>query len=208
MVCRELGAAGYEHYEISNWCLPGKRSKHNSAYWKRLPYVGIGPGAHSLGGYAAVPANSGPSAASLGVPPLIYPGTAEAVAPCASGPSAASLGAPPLIYPGTAEAVLSHGSEGGPEAKIRSWNSKVISGWKRECETLTAEEIREERIMLGLRTSEGIDPGLIASCVKEGVRGKGSDEKALPDGLTNEGGRIRIPESSWFIADEIIAGLF
>ncbi len=182
MVCRELGAAGYDHYEISNWCLPGKRSKHNSAYWKRLPYVGIGPGAHSLGGYAAVPANSGPSAASLGVPPLIYPGTAEAV--------------------------LSHGSEGGYEAKIRSWNSKVISGWKRECETLTAEEIREERIMLGLRTSEGIDPGLIASCVKEGIRGKGSDEKALPDGLTKEGGRIRIPESSWFIADEIIAGLF
>ena len=208
MVCRELGAAGYEHYEISNWCLPGKRSKHNSAYWKRLPYVGIGPGAHSLGGYAAVPANSGPSAASLGVPPLIYPGAAEAVAPCASGPSAASLGVPPLIYPGAAEAVLSHGSEGGPAAKIRSWNSKVLSGWQRECETLTAEEIREERIMLGLRTSEGIDPGLIASCVKEEIRGKGSDEKALPDGLTKEGSRIRIPESSWFIADEIIADLF
>ena len=42
-----LKNAGYEHYEISNFSLPEKRSRHNSAYWKGLEYIGIGPGAHS-----------------------------------------------------------------------------------------------------------------------------------------------------------------
>lgn len=41
---------GFEHYEISNLCQPGFQSKHNSAYWKGLPYLGIGPSAHSYNG--------------------------------------------------------------------------------------------------------------------------------------------------------------
>ena len=42
-----LTAAGYEHYEISNFALPGYRSKHNSSYWKHIPYLGLGAAAHS-----------------------------------------------------------------------------------------------------------------------------------------------------------------
>jgi len=42
-----LTQAGYEHYEISNFALLGYRSKHNSSYWKRVPYLGIGAAAHS-----------------------------------------------------------------------------------------------------------------------------------------------------------------
>lgn len=48
LVCQKLGAAGYHHYEISNWALPRHEAVHNSAYWTRQPYVGLGPGAHSL----------------------------------------------------------------------------------------------------------------------------------------------------------------
>jgi oxygen-independent coproporphyrinogen-3 oxidase len=42
-----LRRAGYEHYEVSNYSLPGRRARHNSAYWRRAPFIGIGPSAHS-----------------------------------------------------------------------------------------------------------------------------------------------------------------
>jgi oxygen-independent coproporphyrinogen-3 oxidase len=55
--CERLGAAGYEHYEISNWALREEnaragvnRSRHNLKYWRRDPYLGFGAGAHSFDG--------------------------------------------------------------------------------------------------------------------------------------------------------------
>lgn len=120
MLCSRLREAGYHHYEISNWALPGHEAVHNSAYWTRRPYAGLGPGAHSL-----------------------------------------------RYYP--------------DGRQVRSWNSQRTHGWKEEgSEVLSPDEIREEGIMLGLRTDRG----------------------ALVDGR-----RVVIPESEWFIADGIIAGL-
>ena len=113
LICDMLAAAGYEHYEISNWALPGFRAVHNSAYWTRAPYVGLGPGAHSL----------------------------------------------------------------RRDPDVRSWNSESITGWTSSCEVLTDAEIREEKIMLGLRTADGIP------------------------------GYGRIPEDRWFTADDIISSL-
>lgn len=49
-LCEETEAAGYEHYEISNFALPGRRARHNSSYWTGEPYLGLGPGAHSFDG--------------------------------------------------------------------------------------------------------------------------------------------------------------
>ena len=48
--CRKLDAAGYGHYEISNWGMPGFESRHNLKYWRRGPYFGFGAGAHSFNG--------------------------------------------------------------------------------------------------------------------------------------------------------------
>ncbi|MFL5798374.1 MAG: radical SAM family heme chaperone HemW [Actinomycetota bacterium] len=47
LACEALGAAGYGHYEVSNWALPGHESRHNLGYWERRPYLGLGAGAHS-----------------------------------------------------------------------------------------------------------------------------------------------------------------
>lgn len=90
MLCHRLSRTGFVHYEISNWALHGHESKHNSAYWRRIPYVGLGPGAHSLKG-----------------------------------------------------------------TDVRSWNSSELCNWTSSGEHLSAEEVREEEIMLGMRTAEG-----------------------------------------------------
>ena len=149
LICSRLRDAGYGHYEISNWARAGKEAVHNSAYWTRRPYVGLGPGAHSL--------------------------------------------------------TIHSGSE------IRSWNSQSLTGWTSSSEVLTPEEIREERIMLGLRTAAGIPietlhraDGTFAPAVFF------SEDYPLehrPEGLEVSGDRIRIAEDHWFVADSIIADL-
>lgn len=50
VIMETLGDHGFEQYEISNFCLPGFESKHNSSYWHGKKYLGIGPAAHSYNG--------------------------------------------------------------------------------------------------------------------------------------------------------------
>ncbi|MBQ6821255.1 MAG: coproporphyrinogen III oxidase family protein [Bacteroidales bacterium] len=168
LVCRLLAEAGYEHYEISNWALPGRRAVHNSAYWTRAPYVGLGPGAHSLGLMDSRPETGTAQT----------PGQAAKTAETASDvPAAASSPA------GCRSA-----------ANRRSWNSEALSGWTVSREVLSEAEIREEQIMLGLRTADGVRAELL----------QGSRDGLVP---AAEPGCLRIPEERWFVADDIISGL-
>lgn len=50
VLTQKTSAAGYGHYEISNFALPGHRARHNSSYWNLTPYLGLGTGAHSFDG--------------------------------------------------------------------------------------------------------------------------------------------------------------
>ena len=50
LLMTQAHAHGFLHYEISNFCQPGFESRHNSSYWKQVPYLGIGPSAHSFNG--------------------------------------------------------------------------------------------------------------------------------------------------------------
>jgi oxygen-independent coproporphyrinogen-3 oxidase len=50
LLMERMETAGYEHYEISNFARPGRRSRHNSSYWTGDKYLGLGPAAHSYDG--------------------------------------------------------------------------------------------------------------------------------------------------------------
>lgn len=184
-LCEALRGAGYHHYEISNFAQPGYEAVHNSAYWRHVPYVGLGPGAHSC-----MPA---PRCA-------------------AETPSRLSWASPPVreweAAPSTHLA--------SPVGKyIRQWNksdlgayiaagktgdfSKVSGG-----EELTQEQIVLEKIMLGLRTSEGLPEAFLTEHCDEAALSEAlrcGNLCRLPDA------RVRIPESKFFISDSIISSL-
>ena len=171
-LCEALRDAGYVHYEISNWALPGREAVHNSAYWIRHPYVGLGPAAHSFDGRCRSwngPLRSGE----------LPPETSDCVGP--------------LPLP----------SEAGPsllQSRGRLWFPEAVAACAIGREELSAEEAREEEIMLGLRTAKGI-PAKLVDAAKAA--------EMLADGrLARTGdGRLRIPEDAWFVSDDIIADL-
>ena len=172
-LCDALRAAGYVHYEISNWALPGREAVHNSAYWSRHPYVGLGPAAHSFDGHTR---SWNPSSI------LAYAATASE-----------NRSHPRLRKrEGPADAV----SGRGPAQQDVFGGSSPL---RQDCEYLSAEEAREEEIMLGLRTARGVADGRIDAA---------KAAAALSDGrLERAGDRLRIPEDRWFVSDDIIADL-
>lgn len=137
LLCRMLRDAGYNHYEVSNFAVPGFEAVHNSAYWDRVPYVGLGASAHSFIG------------------------------------------------------------------NIRSWNSSSIPEYGHSEEVLSSEDERIEKIMLGLRTSYGLDKQLLQSLCESTAVNRLMGAGALIE--TDD--RIRIPEERFFVSDEIIKEL-
>lgn len=127
LICSELAKAGYEHYEISNWARLGKRSKHNSAYWDRLPYVGLGPGAHSF---------------------LI---TEDVTQMRMWNPSDIKVWVEKYTNLKN-KTYASKGKTSNPAKSAEHKSSKEETFY----EVLNVEQIKEEQIMLGLRKKEGI----------------------------------------------------
>ncbi|MBQ7019535.1 MAG: radical SAM family heme chaperone HemW [Bacteroidales bacterium] len=173
MLCAALRDAGYRHYEISNFALPGYEARHNSAYWKHVPYVGFGPGAHSL----------------------VSPQSVSPIAP---------EGAYGL------RSVESHYSRTWNEADLNRYLEDPMG--VRDGEELTRGQVVMERIMLALRTSEGIpEEFLRMHCAPHEL------EHALacgnlvriPDchGTADAPCRLRIPEDRFFVSDSIIPNL-
>jgi len=148
-VHNRLISAGYNHYEVSNYCLPGYKSRHNTKYWDESDYLGFGPSAHSKSG------------------------------------------------------------------RTRSWNGRNLQAYilgNRETgqEFLSDQEWLEEKIMLGLRTSDGLDldelsklfrPKVIHELLSDLNRDCGSKL------ISVNRSRITVQPEGWVILDTIIEKL-
>ena len=184
-LCEALRDAGYHHYEISNFAQPGYEAVHNSAYWRHVPYVGLGPGAHSCMPASRCAAET-PSRLSWASPP---------VREWEDDPST-QLASPVGKY-------------------IRQWNKSDLGAYieagkrgdfAKVCcgEVLTEEQVVLERVMLGLRTSEGLPAAFLTEHCDEAALSEAlrcGNLCRLPDA------RVRIPESKFFISDSIISSL-
>ena len=156
MLCEALAGAGYHHYEISNFAQPGCEALHNSAYWRHVPYVGLGPGAHSFGD----------------------------MSPCHCNTLARRL--------------------------VRQWNRPDLQAYiadplsVQESEILDDEQLILEKIMLALRTSDGIDAAFLEEHCDAEALARAIEGASL---VRSKDGRIRIPENRFFVSDNIMADL-
>jgi len=158
VLCYMLAEAGYRHYEVSNFARPGFEARHNGAYWRRVPYVGLGPGAHSLKGD---------------------------------------------VRSWNGDSLDGYLKKWLPHSKVFSVSSAAHSEDLSGYEVLSEDQVAEETIMLGLRTAEGVDLAYLRGHCPSSVI-----DRLLDSGsLEISGDRIRIPESRFFVSDDIISDL-
>ena len=149
-MCNHLRQAGFEHYEISNFCRPGFHSRHNSSYWDGTPYLGVGAGAHS------------------------YNGTSR------------------QWNPNDLDAYMSGVEQCKPQYEI---------------EKLSETDRYNEKIMLALRTAQGLN--LSSLTPQDRLAVLESAQNLISNGsLKLELDHLSIPEQKMFISDSIISSLF
>lgn len=206
ILCQSLRLAGYHHYEISNFAKPGFEAIHNSAYWRRAPYIGLGPGAHSLTGnirsWNSQELPHRQPGEALSSDPYLTSCQTSSHNPCEI----------PSCNPGLTPCQSSFQNPAGTsscnphlpsfQTSGRNPNGKLVT-YSRSFETLSPEDIRVERIMLSLRTDKGLETTELYSLADRAVI-----ETLLNEGaLELHGTRIRIPEDRLFTSDEIIREL-
>lgn len=181
MLCGILSEAGYHHYEISNFALPGHEARHNSAYWRHVPYAGFGPGAHSFRRIS---------------------GSSESARLC----SEAGTG---YIRSWNAQDIRKYISfytkaRERSEAGFEVAHDAVPAGVS-DYEMLTEDQLAIERIMLGLRTDAGVETAFLKEhCDKERLETLIDKGMLVPSAI---GGNMRIPENCFFISDSIISDI-
>lgn len=147
-LCESAARHGYEHYEISNFALPGKRAGHNSAYWNFEPYLGLGPGAHS------------------------FDGSVRRYNP----------------------------------SDLKDYLSALQAGHTFcEIEEETDDERTNDRIMVGLRTSAGLELAALDDAARRHVLRQATG--LYPGIIEITATHIRIPEDHWLLSDAIIRDL-
>ena len=193
LLCERLRAAGYVHYEISNWALPGFEAVHNSAYWSRHPYVGLGPAAHSFHDRKRSWNEYSLRSYLLSNPHRFAEPPMKGASPFTSVPGGDSVAS---TY---SESLADTSSRRlmAPSLRSTSGPATACAGGK---EVLSKKEVREEKVMLGLRTAKGVPEAWVDAA---------KAAEMLADGrlVRLDGGRVRIPEGHWFVSDAIVVEL-
>lgn len=147
-----ITAAGYRHYEVSNFALPGWESRHNRVYWSGAPYLGLGNGAHSY------------------VPPL-------------------------------------------RRWNLRDWQAYRALAVRGELpvegeERIEGDALRLERIWLGLRTAEGLDPRAVVRSGDAMNRVRREVSRWEREGWAAwVAGRVRLTAEGWLLLDDLAVQL-
>jgi len=161
LLCQALHEAGYRHYEISNFALPGFEARHNSAYWRHIPYAGFGPAAHSLRVCSqTLCAPVAPSHQWLSSGPA----TAGCSLQKSTGLFAETLSTPTRGWENATSALQAPGDDNSKMLRyIRQWNEPDLQKYMEDPteimdgEDLTEEQVVMERVMLALRTCDGME---------------------------------------------------
>ncbi|MEO8432207.1 MAG: radical SAM family heme chaperone HemW [Acidobacteriota bacterium] len=148
---RALAGAGFSHYEISNWAVPGREARHNSKYWRRVPTLGLGISAHELWGERR--------RANVSALPAYFEGIARGERPVATD------------------------------------------------RPVDAREKAKERIVLGLRLSEGVETSEIEAFISHTDDSRlAADWQAWRETGILEGGdgRTRFTERGFLLSNEVL----
>lgn len=197
----ELERRGFEHYEISNFCLPGKASKHNLRYWNLEPYLGVGPGAVST------------------LPTALLREVFEGRGKAARGKAARGSGEQGLGGGGFGERAVCRLSN--PES-IEGYLTGRDALWGMEVEAIQPSDFLIENLMMGLRLAAGIPtdrlqrrfgrgfqelfPGLWERWVHRGLALPVEVAGGHPVGLgPRVGPRLRLTEAGRLILNSLMA---
>ena len=180
---QRVAAAGYLQYEVSNFALPGSEAKHNSAYWRREPYWGFGPGAHSYDGLRTRRWNRSNLDTYL-----------KNHLDHKYGDFAPKT---------TNEVAIADILDGKPTAIQPTAATDNILDF----ETLSDKDLANEKVMLSLRTASGLEldslePEHLAA-IRPTLNRMLEDGRLVP---TKKG--LRIPADRLFVSDAIISDLF
>lgn len=182
-----FGALGFEHYEVSNYALPGEASRHNLHYWQQGDYLGIGAGAVGC--------------LSLRAPlPTDTDNSAEGNTPRARRYRNQPVGEAYM------EAVERAGEDQGDTG-----HAERLTAVEESHEVLDRNARAQEALMLGLRTRRGIDLDRAEAHIGQPLpsgREVAWARQVERGNLVVEGGFVRVPQSRWLSLDSIVADLF
>jgi oxygen-independent coproporphyrinogen-3 oxidase len=207
-----LAAAGYEHYEISNWARPGRACRHNLVYWRDGEWLGMGAGAHShLGNVRFAAVNSPARYVRFAGRPADHDLSVRTPArsDCVSRGAVRTNGAGPPREP----AACPKGAlwAGHPALDEPAWAGRVESlPWLHFVEYQPPAMATADAAILALRLREGLSlPWFERRFGRpfEAVYGESIADLFAAGLLAREGDRLRIPERHWLIANEVFARL-